>query len=61
VPADRGEGGIGLDPAQHVRYTSGVHKQLLMGRASGCVNTAGAIFLSTTELYRNTVLMSRYY
>jgi hypothetical protein len=26
VFADGGEGGIVLDPAQHVRYTGGVHK-----------------------------------
>src|SRR5215210_5963169 len=36
VPANGGEGGVVLDPAQHVRYTGGVHKHLLMGRASGC-------------------------
>jgi hypothetical protein len=36
VLTDGCEGGIILDPAQHVRYTSGVHKTLLMGRAPGC-------------------------
>jgi hypothetical protein len=38
-------GAVILDPAQHVRYTGCVHKTLLMGRASGCDSTAGAIFL----------------
>jgi hypothetical protein len=36
VAADGGEGSVVLDAAQHVRYTGGVHKLLLMGRASGC-------------------------
>src|SRR5215218_7588133 len=36
VPANGGEGRVVLDPAQHVRYTGGVHKHPLMGRASGC-------------------------
>src|SRR5829696_8325013 len=32
VPTDGCEGGIILDPAQHVRYTGDVHKLLLMVR-----------------------------
>src|SRR5215207_2096222 len=52
------KGGIVLDPAQHVRYTGGVHKLLLMGRAPGCSRTAGAIFLPTPELYRSSLVLS---
>jgi hypothetical protein len=43
--ANGGKGGIILDPAQDVRYTGGVHKLLLMGRASGDGSLAGAIFI----------------
>src|SRR5215203_7554470 len=57
VPADGGEGRIVLDPAQHVRYTSGVHKHLLMGRAPGCSSTCGAIPLSTPIFYHLCCLM----
>src|SRR5215211_4558304 len=46
VLADRGKGRIVLDAAQHVRYTGGVHKLLLMGRAPGCSTTAGDISIS---------------
>src|SRR5215212_1160784 len=50
VLAYGGEGRIVLDPAQHVRYTCLVHKLLLMGRASGCCCTAGAISLSDIHI-----------
>src|SRR5215207_3512267 len=46
VLTDGSKGRVVLDAAQRVRYTGGVHKSLLMGRAPGCSRTAGAISLS---------------
>src|SRR5215217_7879688 len=46
VPTHQGEGGIVLDPAQHVRYTSGVHRgSLPVVRASGCYQHRRGHFL----------------
>jgi hypothetical protein len=54
--AHRGKLGVVLDAAQHVRYTGGVHKSLLMGRAPGCSNTAGAISLSDTLIIQYCIV-----
>src|SRR5215204_4534269 len=59
VPADGGEGRIVLDAAQHVRYTGGVHKLLLMGRAPGWYQHRRGHLFVTPELYRIPALMSR--
>src|SRR5829696_537753 len=61
VAADGGKGRIVLDPAQHVRYTGGVHKLLLMGRAPGWYQHRRGHLFVTPELYRIPALMSRYY
>src|SRR5215217_6854694 len=59
---DGSKRGIVLDPVQHVRYTGGVHKRLLMGRAPGCSSTCGAISLSDAfslallYLFRNSLV-----
>jgi hypothetical protein len=45
VLADGGKRGIILDPAQHVGYTALDHRRPPMVQASGCSNTAGAIFI----------------
>ena len=46
VFADGAKGGVVLDPAQHTYATLVVSiSLLLMGRAPGCANTAGAMFL----------------
>ena len=51
VSADGREGRVVLDPAQstYARLVVSI-RHLLMGRASGCANTAGAISLSDTRI-----------
>src|SRR5215213_5664973 len=56
--ANGGEGRVVLDPAQHVRYTGGVHRgSFPVVRAPGCSTTAGAISLSDAIIIQYCVVL----
>src|SRR5215204_4706319 len=61
VPAYGGKRGIVLDPAQHVRYTGGVHKLTPYGPGLGVLPTPPGPFLYPTPLLYSVSLSSTSY
>src|SRR5215211_5713281 len=56
--ADRGKGGVILDPAQHVGYTALDHRRPPMVRASGCFQHRRGHLFVTPKLYRLGLVLS---